>query len=209
MKLLMVHFHGSICTPNLHSNQGQLLPHSPIEPLVIVKIAWRNISVFDYNVSAPAAEQGRSQMNTKVSLRITLTNPPENVNWRVQSGKVPVIGPSSVSNEAIVFDIEAEVVSTDPIKWRGAIVQGPSGGKFVYINSGKRAGNMFSQWDRRAKISLMPITAEQIEEVLNDPSKLIEVSIAGKAKDGGPCCASVPLLGDGWVVTREPGNVTS
>jgi hypothetical protein len=41
-----------------------------------------------------------------------------------------------------------------------------------------------------------------IDTVLATPGAVIEARIAGKAKDGGPAAASVPLLGDGWRVVN-------
>jgi hypothetical protein len=43
----------------------------------------------------------------------------------------------------------------------------------------------------------LSISGELIEKVTNTKGATLEARIEGKAKDGGPVCASVPLL-DGW-----------
>ena len=55
---------------------------------------------------------------------------------------------------------------------------------------------MDSPWTRRAKISLTGLTAKMIAEAQR--GKVIEVSYNGTGRDGGPSCATVPLLDGGW-----------
>lgn len=59
------------------------------------------------------------------------------------------------------------------------------------------AGQANSCWTKRAKIHLAGITWKSIEEVLSISDRILEASIAGTARDGGPACATDPLLGDG------------
>jgi len=59
-----------------------------------------------------------------------------------------------------------------------------------------------ASWTRRMKIHLSGITWQQIEEA-TQAGRVLEVSIQGTGKDGGPNCASVPLMGGGWTV-RNP-----
>ena len=70
------------------------------------------------------------------------------------------------------------------------------------VSPGRVAFEFGSPWTRRAKIPLRGITAKMIASVLKKPALLLEASIRGTAKDGGPACATVPLLPD-WVVTAE------
>ncbi len=60
------------------------------------------------------------------------------------------------------------------------------------------AGQLDSTWTRRAKIKTAGITWQLVERVLADGAAGVEVSIDGRAKDDGPCCASIPLLDGGW-----------
>jgi hypothetical protein len=80
----------------------------------------------------------------------------------------------------------------------GEFAQGTPDDRFVYVNSGIAAGEESSQWERRAKIKLAGIDAALLKRALNTPSSVLEAQIAGTAKDGGPACATVPILGAGW-----------
>jgi hypothetical protein len=53
---------------------------------------------------------------------------------------------------------------------------------------------------RRAKIKTAGINWKLIEQALATPGAVLEVQIEGLAKDGGPCCATVPLVNGGWKV---------
>jgi hypothetical protein len=71
----------------------------------------------------------------------------------------------------------------------------------VYVNSGTLAGQVDSRWTRRAKIHLEGISWELIERALASPGTVLEARIAGMARDGGPACATVPLLDGGWRIS--------
>ena len=92
------------------------------------------------------------------------------------------------------------ISTTNMSKMIRSLPLGPTGGRFIYINSGTYAGHSDSCWSRRAKVPLSGITWELIEEALTKSGVLLEARIAGTAKDGGPACATVQLLEDGWSV---------
>jgi hypothetical protein len=77
-------------------------------------------------------------------------------------------------------------------------VQGPPGARFLYINWGKRAGQSDTFWDRRAKVMFGTIDERTVNACLTK-GRTLQAEIAGIGKDGGPCCATVPLIG-GWRV---------
>lgn len=137
-------------------------------------------------------------MKRTVALRICLVEPVSGVTYALQRGKDEHVAPVSTS----VF--EFEVQRTDDGRWVGPLVHGPSGGKFVYIGSGTHGGDRSSSWTRRAKIPLVGISEELIRAHLAAPNSRIECTIAGRAKDGGPCCATVPLL-RGWELAKGSG----
>ena len=83
----------------------------------------------------------------------------------------------------------------------GPVAQGPPAGRFVYVNSGTSAGQADSCWTRRAKVPLTGIGWRLIERALAGTDTILEVQIDGKAKDGGPACATVPLLDGGWRIS--------
>ena len=76
---------------------------------------------------------------------------------------------------------------------RGLYVHGPRNGRFLYVCSGTLAGDARSTWTRRAKVSLGGIEVA-VPKVVEAMPPLIEATIAGRSRDGGPACASVPLI---------------
>lgn len=144
-----------------------------------------------------------ASLRLELPLRIVVRHPPLGVVFAVQGGKEALHPPTRSSQQALVFEVSIEVdpaSSNGPPRLLGPIVQGPPLGRFLYVNSGNRAGQQGSCWDRRAKVPLGGITWELIRAQQAAPESTLEAEIAGTAKDGGPCCATVPLLGGGWRV---------
>lgn len=138
----------------------------------------------------------------EIPLRIIVMDPPEGVIFALQRGKSELVSSTMATREDLSFELDARVATKEgePPNFLGPYVQGPKGGRFIYINSGTSAGQYDSCWTRRAKISLKGITGTLIEQVLAKPSGILEARIAGKGKDGGPACATVPFLNEGWKV---------
>lgn len=121
---------------------------------------------------------------------------------QVQRGKNELLPPATVSGESITFEFPVTVELRDTgLNFLGKYAQCPKDSRFVYVNSGSYAGQNGTRWNRRAKLSLMSITQEQVEKVLVDPGNYIEVTMPGVGKDGGPSCASIKGLV--WKVVRE------
>jgi len=144
------------------------------------------------SVSSPAKE---------IPLRLTIVRPPANVDFRLQRGRSDLVPPTKVAAAQICFDFALRL---GPVRQPnrpnlvGPLAQGPPAGRFVYITSGLRAGQPGSCWDRRAKVPLEGITSALIEAALAAGDVVVEARIDGTARDGGPVCATVPLLGAGW-----------
>ena len=79
-------------------------------------------------------------------------------------------------------------------RFSGEFVQGPAGGKFVYVTSGTLAGHAESPWTRRAKVGLQELKWVVVGCAVSQSGSFLEARISGVARDGGPACASVPLL---------------
>ena len=137
-----------------------------------------------------------------VPAKIVLVAPPKGVIFAVQHGRHD-LGPAVVSEgKDLEFEFSFLVqpgVDGSP-RYSGEHVQGPAGGKFVYVNSGTLAGQTVSGWTRRAKIGLQTLSWATLERVASEPGSFLQARIAGTGRDGGPACATVPLLDGGWVV---------
>lgn len=141
-------------------------------------------------------------MKYEIPFRIIVSKPLLGVTMQVQRGRDELLPPISNSVDALCFEFEINVdVTENRLNFLGKYAQGPKDTRFVYVNSGKQAGQEDTCWDRRAKLSLMSITEDQVEAVLKKPGSRMETTIDGIGRDGGPTCASVKGLG--WTVATK------
>ena len=140
-------------------------------------------------------------MKTLLQLRVVVAAPPTGVAFAVQRGRADLLAPISTTSDALVFEFPVSVadVSSHPPRLTGEFAQGPPAARFVYVNSGTYAGQLGSCWSRRAKVPLSGITAALVQAALRHPSGILEARISGIGRDGGPACATVPLLSE-WAV---------
>ena len=117
----------------------------------------------------------------------------------------------SRSNSDIHFQCECRVrphLGTGAPNFLGPLVQGDAARRFLYLSwrpVGWRPGQPeppCPAWVRRIKVHLSPITWQQIDEAVKIGG-VLEAVVPGTGRDGGPSCASVPLIGGGWVVKRK------
>lgn len=140
-----------------------------------------------------------------VPLRIVLVEPPPGVDFGIQEGKgndytTIAIQRSKVGNLAYECTIKVKGNRADgPPNFVGSIAQGPPTSRFIYIDIGRSAGQIDSCWQRRIKIPLEGITWDMIDSVADTPKRLLQATIPGTAKDGGPICATVKPI-DGWIL---------
>jgi hypothetical protein len=145
-------------------------------------------------------------MKNEINLRIILQKPPKEVDFGLQMGhanKYKVVGRQKATGDDLTFEfaINAKPGKDSAIDFSGLFVQGPIGGRFIYINIGQSAGQIHSRWNRRLKIPLIGITQSQIDEILKT-SGVFETSVPGTGKDGGPNCATVKPFA-GWSVVKN------
>ena len=138
-------------------------------------------------------------LSTQIRFRIIVRDPPPGVPFAVQVGRTELLAPIDKGANALQFEFDLRVQPGPDghPNFLGPCAQGPREQRFVYVTSGVRAGSTDSCWDRRAKLSLMSIDWALLEAYANNPRSVLEGLIHGRARDGGPACASVPILG-GW-----------
>lgn len=143
-----------------------------------------------------------TDIDQEVAIRIIVEDPPPAVHLAVQRGKDGLLDPKTSSQKRVIFEfsIRARNDRPDGPNFLGPFAQGPAGARFVYVNSGKMAAEPASPWTRRAKIPLTTITWALIRKAVRG-GEFIEGRIAGTARDGGPACATVPLLGQ-WQLSK-------
>lgn len=132
-------------------------------------------------------------------LRIIVRNPLPGVSFAVQLGRAELLEPSVRKASSLTFEVPVKVGENKSgvTTLSGPVIQGKADEKFVYVNSGKRAGQPSSCWDRRAKVMLSNVDAKMLKK-LRDQGGTLVAEINGMGGDGGPSCARVPILGGGW-----------
>jgi len=139
----------------------------------------------------------------EINIRIDVKDPPNGVAMLVQKGRCELLSPTIRHRGLLSFEFTLTVdLSSGVPNFLGKVAQGPKDKRFVYVNSGTYAGDADSPWGRRAKLSLMHITREQIDKLINTPAAKLAVTIDGTGRDGGPVCASIPTDKLNWTVTK-------
>lgn len=147
----------------------------------------------------------------EVPLRITLNRVPAGVKFALQKGKSgaqlhpDLVAPTRKVDDSLSFDFSVRVAQAkpgSPLRFLGEFTQGPPEKRFVYVNSGRSAGQPDTLWNRRAKIPLTTITSALLDKAQSKPDTILEISIEGTGKDGGPVCASL-LSSKEWRPVRK------
>ncbi len=146
-------------------------------------------------------------MEPEITLRIVLETPPPGVDFGIQKGRgslFEVIQKQRSKGADLSFEFSVGVRNADGSgtpDFSGPIVQGPRGGRFVYVDIGTLAGQLDTAWSRRLKVPLTGITADQIRGATSDAGGVLSTRVPGTGKDGGPSCASVKDFA-GWSTGR-------
>lgn len=124
---------------------------------------------------------------------------------KVQQGRDELLGPTGKSSRRLIFDLSVSVdLSSDVPNFLGKFAHGPRSARFIYLNSGTYAGQTDSCWSRRAKISLMSISAQQIRELTRSTGCRLAISFVGTGgPDGGPVCGSIRSFVDDWAIIKK------
>ena len=137
-------------------------------------------------------------MNRDLRFHIVLQNPTSNVDFGLQKGfgsKYETVQIQKSNGQDIHFNFALRIKGDrqkDPFpKLTGSFVQGPTSGKFIYVDIGTYAGQTDSIWSRRLKIPLTGITWEIIDLISTDSKLILETSLPGTGRDGGPNCATI------------------
>ncbi len=133
-------------------------------------------------------------MKHDIPVRVTVKQPLQGVVMKVQRGKDELLDAVVKTPEGLVFEFDLTVdLSQETTNFRGKYSQGPKDARFIYVNSGTCARQHPTPWARRAKLSLMSVTKEQVEDIL-EKKGILECEFDGIGRDGGPTCATVKGL---------------
>jgi hypothetical protein len=129
-------------------------------------------------------------MPSAITLRLTTADPVPGVAYSLQDKANRPVDPRIAEDGPISFDVP--VTLSDDGRLTGPFVrrEGPSR-RFIYIAIGTSAGQ-HGEWSRRAKIDVHDIPADLLALARGGP--VLEVILPGRARDGGPACATVRPL---------------
>ena len=129
-------------------------------------------------------------MPSAITLRLTTADPVPGVAYSLQDKANAPVDARIADDGPISFDVP--VTLSDGGRLTGPFVrrEGPSR-RFVYIAIGTSAGQ-HSEWSRRAKIDVHDIPADLL--ALARQGRPLEAVLPGRARDGGPACATVRPL---------------
>jgi hypothetical protein len=136
-----------------------------------------------------------------VHLIVRVKGAPAGVSFAVQRGRADMLLPFEMTGGVPTFAFTLRVGPAKgdrPYNFLGEFAQGPADDRFVYVNSGKRAGQWLSNWDRRAKLKLATIPEELVRAAREGSGRVLVATMRGVAKDGGPICATVPADAVEW-----------
>jgi hypothetical protein len=142
----------------------------------------------------------------EIAFHIQLIAPPSGVLFGVQKGSgsaYVTLDPQMSEGGDMHFSFAVKIKElAEGIDFQGPIVQGKPGERFVYLDIGGCAGQMNGLWSRRLKVPLRGISREMIAEYRADEGSVFETIVPGKAKDGGPNCATVKPFA-GWSLRKR------
>ena len=141
-----------------------------------------------------------------VQVIVRVQDPPPGVNFAVQRGQSELLAPfeAHAGSPAFAFTLRLRQGKEGrAFNFLGEFAQGPVEDRFVYVNSGTRAGQPQSCWERRAKLKLAAIPTKLIQAAADNPSRALLAVMRGVAPDGGPICATVPPDAVSWSLAES------
>jgi|GEM_PF-3836534 hypothetical protein len=130
-------------------------------------------------------------INNIIRLQVVCIHPPEGI-FGLQNKQEEIVEGELLPEGQRLWTLELKVQKGEDgnPNFTGAFAHGTVKERFLYLTH-KREDNTII---KRIKIHLKSISWAQVETVLENPGSYFEVSVDGRG------VASVPLLGDGWVV---------
>jgi hypothetical protein len=134
----------------------------------------------------------------KITLRLTIGDPVPGVAYSLQNKKSEPVAMVVAVDGPLSFDVPVDVAPGPRFLGEFVRNEGPTR-RFVYVAIGGQAGDSSSPWSRRAKIDIHDLPADLLEKAL--AGSVVEAYLPGRAKDGGPACATLRPLGS-WKVAE-------
>jgi hypothetical protein len=146
-------------------------------------------------------------VEVEVSFRIILEGPPPGVDFGVQEGhgndyRTVQTQRSKTGDLSFTFSTRAKQNSAGEPVFLGPFTQGPSAGRFVYLDIGTYAGQQDTPWARRLKIPFRGIDWKTVQQA-SGSSRVLETHVRGTGRDGGPTCGTIKPFAGWKLATRK------
>lgn len=141
-----------------------------------------------------------------ILLRIILEAPPAGVLFSLQDADNTPVDAQEAGGGDLSFEVEVrcDLAGGRP-NFLGRFARGTPTERFVYIAAGRQAGQAGTCWDRRAKLRLGDISADQVRAAAL--GGILTARIPARMRDGSPVCAAVKPL-SGWELSSDPASGT-
>jgi hypothetical protein len=129
-----------------------------------------------------------------VTLRLSVIAPPAGVAHSLQGKDGVCVDTRAPTGKTMLFEIPVRL-EEGKTGWRflGDFVRAEGKTRrFVYVATGRQAGQSGTMWDRRAKVDLPQVTPEMVKAATKS-GLVLEGSYAGTDARGGPACATVKV----------------
>ena len=135
-------------------------------------------------------------MEKEIEVHIVIEDAPPGVDFGLQKGKgndyeTVQLQRSGKGNMNFRCNITLRENSKSTLDFFGSFVQGPAEQRFLYIDIGTCAGQQNTDVSRRMKIPLYIIDKNTLSALMLSNHPVLEITIAGTGKDGGPTCGTV------------------
>jgi hypothetical protein len=129
---------------------------------------------------------------TEIRMRLVVERPVAGVLHSLQDKKgAPVDAKASADGEPIALDFAVRIAAGP--KYFGEQVRSEGRlRRFVYIAVGRQAGDLRSHWSRRMKVDIHDIAQPLLDAAA--AGGWLEGRLVGTGADGGPACATVPVI---------------
>lgn len=129
-----------------------------------------------------------------VLLRFVISDPVAGVTYSLQDKRSVPVHPQVAGTGPLSLNVPVQFAPGSKLSGEFVRREGPVR-RFVYIAIGAQAGDRDSPWDRRAKIDVHTIPHDLLAQAV--APRVIECQLPGRARDGGPACATIQPLA-GW-----------
>ena len=139
----------------------------------------------------------------RLAIRLICIDPPiiedtDTLRFGLQDKNKQLLKGDKTSSDTLIFEFELDVKqdTDESPNFTGSYAHGSPAERFLYLTLMTLQGDS-QAIIKRIKIPLKTITWEQVQVVLDDDTKVLEVKV------GGQQSGTVPLLDKGWVIERR------